>query len=105
MSMARAAAMKDPGEGTFYTYHNIWDANVMYGCVCDEGFYGPDCSLRACPSGDDPLTGTDVDPDGAQVNEVQQVLCMATSGTFTLSFKGHTKIGRASCRERVCQYV
>lgn len=90
MSMARAAASKDPGEGTVYVYKNIWDANVMYGCVCDEGFYGPDCSQRACPTGDDPLTGTNVDPDGVQVNEVQQVLCQATGGTFTLSFKGHT---------------
>lgn len=47
-----------------------WDYNVMYGCHCDSswsyGFeedqvqlsewFGPDCSLRHCPSGDNPYT-------------------------------------------------
>jgi hypothetical protein len=88
--MATAATMKDPGEGTVFTYQNVWDADVLYGCVCDEGFYGPDCNLRDCPTGDDPLTGTALDPDGEQVNEVQQVFCRADGGTFTLAFKQHT---------------
>lgn len=47
-----------------------WDEDKIYGCVCDSSWdvgmgdaevqepqwFGPDCSLRHCPSGDDPLT-------------------------------------------------
>ena len=47
-----------------------WDQNKVFGCVCDSSwdvglesghtqepeFFGPDCSLRHCPSADDPLT-------------------------------------------------
>ena len=33
-----------------------WDANRIFGCKCDEGFEGFDCSLRSCPLGDDPNT-------------------------------------------------
>ena len=47
-----------------------WDADKIFGCYCDSswpvGFgpgesqesewFGPDCSLRHCPSGDDPTT-------------------------------------------------
>jgi hypothetical protein len=25
------------------------------GCFCDQGYRGPDCSLKECPSGADPL--------------------------------------------------
>lgn len=38
--------------------HNVyllWDKNVTMGCSCDAGFYGPDCSLRSCKYGLDPL--------------------------------------------------
>lgn len=47
-----------------------WDENKIYGCVCDSAWevgYGPgqtqatqwfgaDCSLKRCPSGNDPRT-------------------------------------------------
>eukprot|EP00753_Platysulcus_tardus_P008088 PLAT15607.1.p1 GENE.PLAT15607.1~~PLAT15607.1.p1 ORF type:complete len:260 (+),score=93.18 PLAT15607.1:34-813(+) len=47
-----------------------WDENKIFGCVCDSSwdvgldsgetqepeYFGPDCSLRHCPSGDDPST-------------------------------------------------
>lgn len=50
-----------------------WDEDKIYGCVCDSSWdvgmgdgetqepqwFGPDCSLRHCPSGDDPLTTVD----------------------------------------------
>jgi hypothetical protein len=26
-----------------------WEASRMYGCVCDTGYYNPDCSARTCP--------------------------------------------------------
>mmetsp|Transcript_4462 Transcript_4462/g.5785 ORF Transcript_4462/g.5785 Transcript_4462/m.5785 type:complete len:279 (+) Transcript_4462:229-1065(+) len=50
-----------------------WDEDMIYGCVCDSSWevglasgetqtpewFGPDCSLRHCPSGDDPVTTAD----------------------------------------------
>lgn len=50
-----------------------WDEEMIYGCVCDSAWevglgagqtqepewFGPDCSLRHCPSGDDPSTDAD----------------------------------------------
>merc|ERR1712188_202841 len=38
-------------------YDNAWDSGRSVGCKCDSGFAGPDCSLRECPSEDDPLGG------------------------------------------------
>ena len=49
------------------TYDDAWDSNLQWGCDCDGGFFGPDCSLRECPSNVDPLDNlcegllTDVD--------------------------------------------
>ena len=50
-----------------------WDQDMVYGCVCDSSWgvglgsgqtqqpewFGPDCSLRRCPSGDNPMTRAD----------------------------------------------
>jgi len=50
-----------------------WDHDVMYGCLCDSSWavglgagetqkpewFGPDCRLRHCPTGDDPMTDAD----------------------------------------------
>ena len=47
-----------------------WDQDMIYGCICDSSwdvglgagqvqepeYFGPDCSLRHCPSSDDPIT-------------------------------------------------
>lgn len=56
-----------------------WDADRIFGCLCDTDYTGFDCSQRLCPVGDDPLT-----PGSA---EVQVLVCDATSGTFTLAFR------------------
>ena len=71
-------------------YDEVWDSGKVFGCNCDEGFFGPDCSLRHCPRGDDPFTGTAIDPSGVQRNEVQAFTCRADAGYFTLSFRGAT---------------
>merc|ERR1711871_1887400 len=83
--------------------YNLWDANKIKGCVCDDGFSGHDCSLRKCPGGHDPLDvqGEDkIDTNSAssttnpslftKQNE-RQMLSMdsthgAVSGTFNLLF-------------------
>ncbi|KAL3663343.1 hypothetical protein V7S43_011749 [Phytophthora oleae] len=35
--------------------YTAWDAVKHMGCYCDQGYRGPDCSLKECPSGDDVL--------------------------------------------------
>ena len=91
-SMAYYAQTKDPGTGPVYSYYNIWDATKIYGCNCDSNFYGPDCSQKDCPTGDDPLTGNGVASlsNPTQYNEVQKITCKAGGGTFTLTFRGKT---------------
>lgn len=37
------------------TYTEPWDKEKIYGCLCDEGYSGYDCSLSECAVGDDPL--------------------------------------------------
>lgn len=85
-SMKFYAQSKDPGFGTIYTYTDIWDADMMWGCHCDDGFYGADCSQRACPSGDDPMTGTGVSTTAnpTQFNAIQRVSCKAGGGMLFL---------------------
>lgn len=36
-------------------YVGAWDSGIHFGCKCDLGFRGDDCSLVECPSGLDPL--------------------------------------------------
>ncbi|OQR82464.1 hypothetical protein ACHHYP_15968 [Achlya hypogyna] len=39
------------------SYANAWDSYKQMGCVCDQGYRGPDCSLKECPSAADVLLG------------------------------------------------
>jgi len=89
-SMQYYATQKDPGSGTVFTYQDNWDSDMMYGCKCDKGYFGYDCLDRACPVGDDPMTGTENDPNGKQEDEKQTVTCKATGGKFTLTFRQET---------------
>lgn len=93
-SMYYYATTQDPGAATVYSYSTIWDAYKIYGCNCDDGYYGIDCLLRQCPTGDDPMTGNAANTvkNPVQYNDVQKVVCKATSGTFTLSFRGQTTV-------------
>lgn len=60
-----------------------WDADRVTGCVCDNGWDGPDCSLRSCPYGLDPLK-----KDPSDKYETFQLECQADSGYFTLIVQG-----------------
>jgi len=83
--------------------YNLWDANKVAGCVCDDGFSGHDCSSMACPVGADPLDVTGEDKENSQSStstatpstytkqNERQMLTMdstrgALSGEFTLTF-------------------
>jgi hypothetical protein len=57
-----------------------WDGLKIFGCHCDAGFTGYDCSLRACPLGDDPQTH-------AQLDEKQIISCTDANGIGSISFK------------------
>lgn len=35
--------------------YTLWDREASMGCLCDAGYEGPDCSLRQCKVGIDPL--------------------------------------------------
>ena len=92
-----ATRYTDNGDVTAITYGATpnnpltWDSDRVQGCLCDVGFEGYDCSLKTCPSGDDPET----DP---QYNEIQTILCdeaTGTDGTFSLSFRT-TSVGEAA---------
>lgn len=39
--------------------YNLWDADKTMKCNCDAGYDGPDCSLRLCPVGPDPVEHAD----------------------------------------------
>ena len=38
-------------------YDEPWDAMKIWGCMCDLGYRGPDCTQKECPSRGDPLGG------------------------------------------------
>merc|ERR1711871_1904751 len=83
--------------------YNLWDANKVAGCICDDGFSGHDCSSKKCAVGADPLdvTGEDkenshsststTNPSTYTKRNERQMLTMdssagALSGTFSLTF-------------------
>ena len=84
--MGTALWATNNGDATLYTYgadpNNpfTWDGNRIHNCECDPGYSGYDCSVRTCPTGDDPGTYDDH-------NEVQLLKCVANGGRFTLSFR------------------
>ena len=81
-SMRKFASETYDDNSKQFSYESVWDAEKFFGCVCDEGYTGYDCSVQTCPEGDDPLTT-------GQVNEVQLIKCKAASGSFTLLYKGY----------------
>ena len=60
---------------------------MIYGCNCDEGWEGADCSLQTCVRSDDPLTSLDAN-NQPQANEFQFIECQATGGFFTVQLDG-----------------
>jgi hypothetical protein len=81
------------GDIASYTYGQLpnnpstWDANMVQGCLCDDGYTGYDCSLFLCPFGDDPSTL-------GQVNEVQILSCtdQDLQGSVIISFRQQSSI-------------
>lgn len=51
-----SALMPLGGAASGDAVYRQWDADRIFGCVCDRGFGGPDCRLALCPAGDSPRT-------------------------------------------------
>merc|ERR1711998_434896 len=83
--------------------YNLWDANKIAGCVCDDGFSGHNCGSMKCPVGADPSDVTGEDKENSQSStptatpstytkqNERQMLTMdstrgALSGSFTLTY-------------------
>eukprot|EP00924_Labyrinthula_sp_SR-Ha-C_P009587 maker-scaffold_22-snap-gene-0.2-mRNA-1 protein AED:0.02 eAED:0.02 QI:0/0/0/1/1/1/3/0/669 len=62
----RCLSMREAAEEAGYTY-DLWDADKIYGCICDSGYFGYDCSLVQCPFGLEHTSGA--------VNEKQTISC------------------------------
>jgi len=89
VSMKRMATMTNAlplSAATTYTGDEsatTWDENKIFGCVCDSSwtvglgsgqyqqpeYFGPDCSLKRCPTGNDPSTASDETDCGNVVAE------------------------------------
>jgi len=52
----------------------LWDKEKTMKCECDKGYSGPDCSIRQCPVGPDPVKHSD---------KVTTSLQKITFGAFT----------------------
>ena len=66
-------------------YDGAFDSEAQFGCVCEGTFYGPDCSMKACPSNSDPLLGKGAEAGRACSGRGS---CNAEDGLCTC-FKGY----------------
>jgi hypothetical protein len=88
LSMEDAAAHYDGSRLNHTALYNLWDASRFYGCVCDDGFGGYDCSQRVCAKGTSPFNG-DSNLPGETV--LLECACSSScSGTFKLRFERKT---------------
>eukprot|EP00636_Phaeomonas_parva_P017009 CAMPEP_0118881234 /NCGR_PEP_ID=MMETSP1163-20130328/20733_1 /TAXON_ID=124430 /ORGANISM="Phaeomonas parva, Strain CCMP2877" /LENGTH=1262 /DNA_ID=CAMNT_0006817951 /DNA_START=152 /DNA_END=3940 /DNA_ORIENTATION=+ len=85
LNMFQAGLMQDGNTlNNTAAYSTPWDAKRIYGCACDSGYSGYDCSQRECLVGKDPRVS-------GHANEVIYLYCSCAatcSGSFQLSFLG-----------------
>lgn len=48
-------SIRELADKDYSNIYELWDRDATYGCDCDAGYYGADCSLRYCKMGVDPL--------------------------------------------------
>lgn len=56
----RCASMRQAGltvtaSHLYPVQYDGWDADRIFGCLCDDGWHGTSCEERVCPVGSDPL--------------------------------------------------
>ena len=81
-SLREAGIYSDGFRSTASVSYDRWDADKIFGCICDMGWTGHDCGSRECAYGNDPLIS-------GRVNEVQSFDCTDadSSGTFKFKFR------------------
>jgi len=84
MSMREAALTKNGVQLLNSVTYSLWDADKIFGCVCDEGYGSYDCSQRTCPYGADTVGVSYVTE-----KQILECTCPTTcSGYFYLKYKG-----------------
>jgi hypothetical protein len=82
VSLKQAAENYDGWSLNHTTSYTLWDAVRIYGCQCDPGWVGSDCSERFCESGPDPRSSSSV-----HSAETITLICATGSNSFSGKFK------------------
>ena len=69
------------------TAYEGWDGDMIFGCVCDDGYEGVACNLKSCPKGDDPQTVGQVD-----TVQIIDCKCEECEGTVQLQYGIRTSL-------------
>lgn len=84
LATTAAGTLFHKGLDTGDTTYNLWDKKASYGCKCDPGFYGPDCSLRHCKVGVDPL----YEAVGSEILETISIFAGISDGSTAKTLGG-----------------
>jgi hypothetical protein len=86
--------LKHFAEDSGAIYKTSWDSFYNYGCLCDQGFRGPDCSMMECPSDVDVMNGegSDMGRDcsGRGLCDYATGTCTCFSGFFGTKCESQT---------------
>ena len=88
LSLQQAGLAYDGYTYNHTTTYSQWDANMFWGCKCDAGYTGADCSQAQCESGLDPRRSQGTS------HEVVTLVCVPSASTmggkFKLNFMGQS---------------
>ena len=90
VSLGVAATAYDGYRFNRTTTYTRWDANMFYGCKCDIGWGGADCSERQCDYGIDPRL-----PNSGNYHELVTLVCICSPtcvGKFKLRLMGQPTV-------------
>lgn len=81
ISLSVAASTFDGYMYNHTTTYSLWDSNMFWGCKCDAGYSGADCSERICEHGVDPRVASGTS------HEVVTLVCKSITATVGGKFK------------------
>ena len=89
LSLRDSAVQYDGYALNYSTSYNLWDADLIHGCICDSGWQGHDCSQQVCEVGVDPRVSTSGNEVISLVCECSGAIVATCMGKFKLSFLGN----------------